>query len=84
MSAEMLKTITLGPRGDEDNPMWSICKGHVDAKTFNTAHAAEGWSADDIDEDDISHEWWELLEDGGWQSSTKDNPRAEPVTVLEW
>lgn len=40
MKKKTLKTITLGV----DNPTFVICPTHVDAKTFNKAFKAEGWS----------------------------------------
>lgn len=81
--SEPLKTITLGPDG-EDDPRWTICKGHVDAKTFSEAFEAEGWSGDEYDQEDLSHEWWKQDDNGKWWSSTKDDPKAVPVTVSEW
>lgn len=79
--SEELKTITIG---DDDQPYFSLCPGHVDAATFNKAFSAEGWSSDArADETDIEHEYW-TREGDHYKRSTQDDPNAEPFTVSEW
>lgn len=81
---EDLKTITLSPPGDDDNPMITLCIGHVDAATFTKAHENEGWEADPAQDSDLSFEYWKPLGNGSWSSSNKDAPGAVAVTVMEW
>lgn len=78
--SEELKTITIG---SDDNPAFSLCKGHVDAQTFSKAMAAEGWELDDYVDEDIKHEYW-TREGDHYKRTTKDDPNAEPYTVSEW
>ena len=80
-----LKTITLGYA---DNPCVSICKGHVTAKQFTKAHKAEGWVGDDVNEADLTREFW-IKQKRGWKRSVKGGKdsrgrKAQPVTVMEW
>lgn len=77
----MFQTITLG---DEDGePRFSLCRGHVDVKTFNKAFMAEGWNGDEIPESEIEHEYWRRKEDV-WSQCEKGDDGAEPVTVVVW
>jgi len=77
-----MKTTTLGY---QDNPTHSICKGHVDLKTFNDAFHNEGWSGDDdgFDPELVTHEYW-VHQGKTWTKADKDTPGAEPVTVGAW
>lgn len=80
--AKKLKTITLGR--DCDNPDVSLCPGHVGAREFNKAFAAEGWSGGGrILKADMRHEWWKKLK-RSWKKSEKGAKGAKPVTVSDW
>lgn len=77
-----LKTITLVDASE--NPLVSLCPGHVDAKTFHEAFKAEGW--DDGDEPtDLAHEYW-VQAPGVWNKSPGPaHPHnAQAVTVMTW
>lgn len=74
------KTITLG----QDEPISTLCMGHVDFKTFNKAFKAEGW-VDGLDSpEELSYEYWRPYKDGAWKPSTPTDKKAVPVTVVEW
>jgi len=73
-----LKTITIG---NEDQPLFSLCPGHVDSDTFNTAFVAEGWS--NGGEFDLAHEYW-TQEGDYYKISEKSDPNAAPYTVSRW
>lgn len=75
-----LKTITIG-KGDE--PEFSLCPGHVDARIFLAANVREGWSPTDLAQEDLRHEYW-VKGKLGWEASIAANPLAKPVTVLRW
>jgi len=77
----MLKTITICD--DQENPIFSLCPGHVDVDTFNQAHEAEGWSGDRVEQDRLSHDYW--TQDGDtFKRAEYPSPEAKPYTVMEW
>jgi hypothetical protein len=79
---ETLKTFTLGD--DDDNPLRSLCPGHVDAQTFTKAWIAEGWDSEGtFDSGDLRHEWW-VNNGETWKVSTEGVPGAQAVTVMDW
>ncbi len=78
-----MKTITIGD--ETGNPTYSLCPGHVDAKTFAKAYRAEGWDGfDDPDENDLSHEYWKPSLNGTYVSCGKTDLGALPFTVWDW
>jgi hypothetical protein len=78
----MKKSITLGASTD-DQPDFTIVKGHCTTTEFNKAMRKEGWIKDWVFKSELSKEWW-IHTDKMWVKSTKENPIAEPVTVLSW
>ncbi len=85
----MLKTQTLSD--ETDNPVLVACPGHVTEEEFNQAFENEGWSSpSDYSFNDeynpIRHEYWVTGKNEGdaWSQSTKDDPKAEPVTIVNW
>lgn len=78
------KTLTTITYADaEENPVVSICFGHVDSKTFHKAWAEEGWEGDEPT--DLSHEHWALNESTElWEKSAEGDPKAVKMTVLDW
>ena len=77
-----MKTITLGSK--DDNPTYSICRGHVTATVFNRAFAKEGWRGCSwIRKNELSHEYWIKLK-RSWKKSEKGKKGAVPVTVSSW
>lgn len=79
--SENLQTITL--IDENDQPTYSLCPGHVDARTFQAAFQEEGWSGECSD-DELTHEWWVQNEDGGYERADLNTPGAKPYTVTEW
>jgi hypothetical protein len=84
----MLRTKTLS---EDDNPVFVVCLGHVNEKQFNDAFKAEGWSergnySFDDEYNPLKHEYWIVGDVPGdyWERASKDDPRAEPVTVANW
>jgi len=78
-----LETITLGGRHEDDDPTYTICPGHVDAKTFKKAWKKEGWSPSDTDQNELSYEYW-IEGKKGWKRSAPGVKGAVPVTVRGW
>lgn len=82
MKKVALETITLGP---ESGPVWSICRGHVDAKTFNKAFGREWDSDNEHTQTDLLYEYWKESKDGtSWRRSAPGRKGAVPVTVAGW
>lgn len=92
-----LETVTISAHAENDDPIASLCEGHVDAATYNAAHKAEGWDAEDEtiepgeENSELKHEWWTREDaevEGGtcdmWSKSEKGSPGAIPVTVRYW
>lgn len=80
----VLKTMTLSD--DEQNPIVSLCPGHVDAATFNKAFGAEGWSGGgELHDSELKHEYWRKSgKHGGWKKTTAADPESKPFTVSGW
>lgn len=77
-----LKTKTLVDR--TENPVFTLCMGHVTTKVFNRAFRAEGWAPGDwISKDMLRHEYWRPMKNG-WRKSRRINPEAKKVTVMSW
>lgn len=75
-----LKTITVS---DADaRVLYVLCLGHVDAETFTSARAAEGWDLEPVSDDDLVHEYWKKIGDL-WVCSNREEPDAQAVTVLD-
>lgn len=82
MSKKKLKTITICWR---DNPVASLCPGHVDAKTFNKAYAAEGWKGNDpIEADELIFAWYREDSRGYYHACSHSAKGAKPYTVAGW
>lgn len=75
------KTITLWAG---DQPHVTIHKGHIGAVVFNKAHKAEGWHGDWVFRDNLNHEFWKPIKNGGWRKSKQTDPKAKPVTAMYW
>lgn len=91
------QTITLG---SEDNPVVSLMKGHVDAKTFVKATMKEGWDNDmtpqEVEDNAVNEAEMiehcygcsKLDENGkikSWRYDLKkDDENAEPITIRLW
>lgn len=69
---------------DDENPIWSLCPGHVDAEVFQEALTAEGWDGDPPIAEHLTHEWWGEKSDGSWVPAEETTPGAKAVTVMEW
>lgn len=69
-------------------PYVSICRGYVDAKTFNAAFEAEGWDDNENHGMEIKHETWVHTEKGGWEKYNiqpmHDDFVPIAVTVMYW
>jgi hypothetical protein len=76
----MNKTITLGY---QDNPIVSICMGHVTATEFNAAFKAEGWSSDWIRKETLKYEYRKKLK-RSWKRVDKNTKGAIKVTASYW
>jgi hypothetical protein len=77
-----LKTFTLGLDNSED-PVISLCPGHVDFPTFDAAFGRE-WQGDPITKDsELRHEYWKRV-GTNWEKCDEHDPIALPMTVLEW
>lgn len=81
MKKKTIETITLEVM--EDNPAWSLCPGHVNAKTFNKAYEAEGWEGDTVTKDDLKYEYWKRTRTG-YRKVEAGTKGAKPFTVMEW
>lgn len=81
----VLKTMTLG---HDDNPGIVICPGHVNAKTFNKAFRAEGWSGDGTyKQDDLQYVYCKATKMKNGTRYTKVTPEhkdAKPFTWTSW
>lgn len=80
----MIKTVTLF---SDDNPIAVICPGHVDAKIFNKAFKAEGWSGDPYKDSDMEYVY--LLEKQrkkgtSYRRVKATTPGAKPYTWVRW
>lgn len=84
-----LKTITLCDGGDQ--PIVSLCPGHVSGREFDRAFKAEGWSGDSVG-NQIEHGWWLKRSDGQFERVTSEtkldrknkNCTARPFTASYW
>lgn len=76
-----LKTITIG--APDDNPLASLCPGHVTHGVWNKAHRAEGWHGDYVPANRLEKEYW-IRAKKRWKRSTKETKNAKPFTVLYW
>jgi hypothetical protein len=89
------QTVTLGL---EDNPMFSVMKGHVDELTYVKAFRAEGWNNNgtELTEEQwkeeaesemgmLDHTYGKLIDDYTLKFNLeKDDEGAEPMTVRHW
>lgn len=80
-----MRTHTLGA----EQAIITILEGHHDANTFNRFFGGEREYTQSLevktwDDWEISHEYWIKEKDGSWTCSTKEDPRAIPVTVGDW
>lgn len=82
MKKEKLVTITMS---EKESPKFSICKGHVKAKDFDLAFKREGWAGATVKQAELKYEYWTCGPyRNQWTRANRKNPRAKPVTVLEW
>lgn len=76
------KTITLF---HGDDPVFSICLGHVTVEVYNKAFRAEGWGEDAVrSQEELRHEWWTKSPKGRRWKKTGKGGDAVPVTVSDW
>lgn len=76
-----LKTITLTDK--QGNPAWTLCPGHVSAKTFNKAFKAEGWNTDPYLDKDLYFQYWRKLKSGMFKKCSPEAKGAKPYTTTE-
>lgn len=82
-----MKTITIVAK--DENPIVTLCKGHVTATIFNKAFRAEGWAKGDwIHKNQLRHEYWRKSKkckgQWYWDMSKKQVKGTVPVTVMDW
>jgi hypothetical protein len=75
----MKKTITLSD--SSENPVITLCPGHVTPKEFGRAFKAEGWSESDAPE--VRYEYW-VKGKTTWRKSLPRAKGARAVTVMDW
>ena len=78
---KILQTFTLFH--DDNNPLWTLCPGHVDAKTFNKRFNNEGWEGDGALPEDLKYEY-AIREGVRFRKANEGDPGAEPFTIMEW
>jgi hypothetical protein len=78
-----MKTITLCDK--QDNPTYSLCRGHVTATVFNKAHRAEGWKGDWVHKNMLTHEYWKPGKPGkAWKQSKEPKKGFRKFTAMGW
>lgn len=77
-----LTAMTLcAKRGGE--PAVTLVMGHVKPRTFELAMRREGWDKGDLPTG-LRHEYWWEDSKKMWAKTTKKDPKAVPVTVMDW
>lgn len=76
-----LKTITLSV---DDNPIFTLCPGHVGIRAFNVALKNEGWVCDPVAKTEVAKEFWVQTRRGFYKRSEKTDKNAKPYTVMSW
>jgi len=67
----------------DDSIEHSLVEGHLSDREFNKI-VKKAFAGDTISSDRITHEYWVKDQDGAWSSSNRNNPKAVPVTVMDW
>lgn len=81
MKKKIIKTITVG---NKDEPTESYIDRHVDAKVFNKAHRAEGWSGDPWLAIDLLHVYYKCYKNGSVRFFYAPKQDRKPCTVGRW
>jgi hypothetical protein len=77
-----LRTVTVG--NEDDDPLFSLCPGHVTRIVFIRSFLKEGWWDEDMAvREALRFEYWKQV-DGLWEKSDINDTAAEPMTVMEW